>query len=82
MRLHRFVFIISIFWAGFGIAADCPPGRDQVSVRIIPSVHQDTATGLFVYRYIVESSSASRQEVDRFAVDYVGKLSQIRQPEG
>ncbi|HET8540929.1 MAG TPA: hypothetical protein VFL83_13740 [Anaeromyxobacter sp.] len=62
--------------------AGCPPGRDQIAIRVSAGVRYDLASALYTYSYAVRNDPSSAQEVKTFAVDVIGTIPQIESPEG
>ncbi len=62
---------------------DCPPGADQVDVRILPSVEYDADRRIYSYRYTIQSLESSRQRIDAIAIKIPGdKVDAMQSPDG
>ncbi len=65
---------LSLF-VGPALAQTCPELPDRVNTRVKANVKFDSASSLYTYTYSVTNDVTSAQEIDSFAVEIVGSVS-------
>lgn len=86
MMMRPVVLAILAAVSGWSVNAQttvtCPPGPNQVTVKVTSNVSFSAATQTYTYSYVVSNDPGSAQEVNSFNLDFAPPVSNIVNPSG
>lgn len=60
----------------------CPPGPNQLTVKVTSQVTFDSTTKMYTYGYVVANDPSSAQEIKSFGLDFAPPLPTFTNPRG
>ena len=74
--------VMTTIYESSAVVITPPQRQDLVNVSVDGNVQYDSATSLYTYTYSITSLATSQQDIETFAIDIEGDISNIQSPEG